>query len=455
MTALTSEQCTAWSKNLTAKVRTKFGLSRIIKIQGSLRQGSVLSGTEFAKLMDEVAGYLQKEGLGAAYGDLLIAVLLLMDDLVIMENDRIKFHRMLFIIEEVRKRYCIRFGGSKSKIMIVNGDKDDKTEEYLLGDLLLEVTSTYKYLGEVLTDKGRMDDHVTRVSTRAQNQVCNILALQKESIMNKTKFASIRKLYTSCTIPSIVYGCEAWSNLQKEEKTLEDIQYKCLRRLFKVPDSTPKPALIAEMQVLYIEQEVDKRKLLYLYKLLQWPSHRLARATLEQQQEYYKYNNTTWASEINTKLEYYNLGTYEDIVNLTKHQWKYKVKQATQNKSKMKWTEEATKLSKLKQFCQNISNITEHNVLFKLNHQDANTIFKARTRMLPLKNNFKGNYNTQSMQCPRCNTENTVDNEKHLLEECTQTSKAHGSFGTEDMFSNKEKTLQAIATTIRTTLTEP
>ena len=52
------------NSNLTARIKTKYGLTRLIKIRDSIRQGGVLSVTEYAYLIDEISKELKSKGLG-------------------------------------------------------------------------------------------------------------------------------------------------------------------------------------------------------------------------------------------------------------------------------------------------------------------------------------------------------------------------------------------------------
>ena len=52
----------------------------------------------------------------------------------------------------------------------------------------------------------------------------------------------------------------------------------------------------------------------------------------------------------------------------------------------------------------------------KLKRKQASTIFKARTRMLNVKNNYRNNY--QNNECRMC--KNATETQKHILEECPQ-----------------------------------
>ena len=42
------------SKDMSAQIRTKYGLARIIKMKNNIRQGGVLSVTEYSKMVDSM-----------------------------------------------------------------------------------------------------------------------------------------------------------------------------------------------------------------------------------------------------------------------------------------------------------------------------------------------------------------------------------------------------------------
>ena len=52
------------NENLTAKIQTKYGLTRMIQIRDSIRQGGVLSTTLYGSLMDQISKELRNNNLG-------------------------------------------------------------------------------------------------------------------------------------------------------------------------------------------------------------------------------------------------------------------------------------------------------------------------------------------------------------------------------------------------------
>ena len=77
---------------------------------------------------------------------------------------------------------------------------------------------------------------------------------------------------------------------------------------------------------------------------------------------------------------------------------------------------ETNKLRKLHHLNKYKKSIKLEKYLTKLQQSDAIVIFKLRTRMKNLKNNFHGKY--QDNNCPRCPHE--PDDEEHLFSSCSQ-----------------------------------
>ena len=118
-----------WEKNVTGKLwriikklnedltsqckSTNFGISEKFIITSSLRQGGVLSVTEFAKMMDTLNELLMSKNYGVQYGNEKIPSLLLVDDVAILSETKEEMLKMLNELELFRKK-C-KLGLSKKK----------------------------------------------------------------------------------------------------------------------------------------------------------------------------------------------------------------------------------------------------------------------------------------------------------------------------------------------------
>ena len=86
------------------------------------------------------------------------------------------------------------------------------------------------------------------------------------------------------------------------------------------------------------------------------------------------------------------------------------------------------------------------NYMKKLTRPQASIIFKARSRMLPVKNNFRNKHQTQT--CRACG--NHTETQQHVLEEC-EVLHLVGEFKvySNEIFSNNTNNLKTTATNIK------
>ena len=118
------------STTMSAQIRTKYGLTRIIKMK-NIRQGGVLSVTEYSKMVDSMCAVFEEQGVGTRYGHIIIPSLLLMDDITLMTNSQAGLQSMLRIVHHQANKYHAKFGTDKCKIM-TTGDTAER--EWLLGN---------------------------------------------------------------------------------------------------------------------------------------------------------------------------------------------------------------------------------------------------------------------------------------------------------------------------------
>ena len=218
------------------------------------------------------------------------------------------------------------------------------------------------------------------------------------------------QLYTMCLVAIILYGTEIWS--EKAIDGLEQLQYKCLKRLLKLPTSTPNMATLMEFGNLPIRTLVHRRQLGYYYKLKNSPSS-LPGKILAKQEELQVNESHTWAYQMNSLLQKYNV-TFD--ANTTKLAWKNQLRKPTRDVGESETLEKASQLSKMSRLLETKQVIRREEYLTTLPHYKATLIFKARCRMLNLKNNFrngKGN-----LLCDLCH--NDTEDDDHLLNACPE-----------------------------------
>ena len=188
------------NENLTAQCRTNHGISRKIEIKGSLRQGGVLSVTEFAKMMDNLSQELITKGYGVKYGNCTIPALLLVDDVAILADNEKDMNSMLSTLDEFRKKHRLSLGEKKSQIMIVN----KKRERVENREYEIEETDTNTYLGEIITNTNNIEKQIQDKRRKAEAMINNIANIAKDEVFRQMRINVMQEMYEKCLIPGVL-----------------------------------------------------------------------------------------------------------------------------------------------------------------------------------------------------------------------------------------------------------
>ena len=163
------------NEGLEAVIKNKHGRTRKIKINDSIRQGGVLSVILFGMIMDQISKELSKEDLGIQISgtDLKVSSLLWVDDVVLLETYEEKMKRILEVVNETSKKYHIEFGESKSKAMKIGKVRP----KFYLGDMELQYTESYKYLGYMTNTRNDLGIHLNSIKGKVEGAYQKTIAL--------------------------------------------------------------------------------------------------------------------------------------------------------------------------------------------------------------------------------------------------------------------------------------
>ena len=113
--------------NLRARIHTKHGLTREIKIRDSIRQGGVLSVIEYATLIDEIAKELKKNNIGLKTKQgAMLNTLLWMDDVCLIHHDLTTLQQMLDITNHVAKNTTSNLEQQNARLWRLDQDRKAK-----------------------------------------------------------------------------------------------------------------------------------------------------------------------------------------------------------------------------------------------------------------------------------------------------------------------------------------
>ena len=446
------------STNLVASVKTRFGLTRLIQRENGGRQGSRLTGKLFAKQMDTLSEKFisgEIDGAVTISEDLSIGCLEWVDDVLTMTQSIEKAQKILNEVDDFAKANKIQWGLDKCKMMQI-GKKANAPEEWKLGDKFIGNTTSYKYLGDVVTSDGKNSKNILSRENKVYALVRKINTTASSDIMRGIETSVILDLYHVYIIPCLLNNAESWMLSKKEEDQLDIIGIRAVKRLFSLPYTSPNASIIYSFGLLYISQVVDQIQFKYLYRLLtRDPAHWTHKTLMRHQDQ-----NVAWAKHISSKLTEYELETdWNAIKRKRPNEWKEIVKRAVLKRNGQKImdncvsvNEQGTKiLTKTKhihdKLNNNIYNAKPIAHLVSGNKQRARTIFLAQNHMLECGRNMKG---TMSENCTTCNV---IDDEQHRLAACEKRPNLETNDETqfEDIYSENIDKLNNILNEIEKT----
>jgi hypothetical protein len=396
------------NENLTARIQTDQGLTRQINIKDSIRQGGVLSVNQYALLMDEISKEIRKKNLGITVteNETKLGCLLWMDDVVLIAKDEKDMQEMLEITNTIARKYHLKFGAEKSKYMALGRRKPDGPLK--MGQMLIEPTENYKYLGITLNRAGNLKDHIRSVKSKMEGAYQTTISICENNNLRGIQLDSVWKLVQSCIEPIITYGLEALTYTKTDMKSLNSIWTNTIKRILMIPQSTPNEAIHIETGLLDLQTMVE-RNMILMYARLKDTQNDLISQVIQDE------TAGGWHEKVKNTMTKYNI-TEEDV-SLTKNARRNVIMKKITTEFKTRITESSETKSKAKQLLEHSEQWQPGKRRKYLNHltrKQASTILKARARMTQVKNNYKNSH--RDLICRMCKA--SPETQDHVLNEC-------------------------------------
>ena len=214
-------------------------------------------------------------------------------------------------------------------------------------------------------------------------------------------------------LSSLLCNSESWYNgTEAELNLIESVDLQFFRRILNVPKSTPKEMFYLEFGCIPLRHIVRKRRLMFLHYILNENPNSMIYRFLMTQMKWRKKKD--WIAQVLTDLK--ELKMDEDLEKI-KQIKKSKFKNMVDKKIKQKVFEELINKkdshSKVKDITYRIFQMQKYltSCKVKITQEEAQAIFKLRTRMTDVKCNYKGKY--ESYECEICIKEE--ESQKHIL----------------------------------------
>ena len=215
-----------------AVVRMNGMESEPFPIARGVRQGDSLSPLLFINVMDEIHKICKRRTAWTTIGKwnlrtVLIQSLLYADDIVLIADTKTKLQQALVEWEEELLRKGMQINTSKSKVLVMTREEREDVQLICNGETL-EVVTEYTYLGTVISSSGKIDAEISSRICKANQvyyQTTNSIIGHRE-VDKKTKM----HVYKSVYLPTLTYGGESWTMLDRHSSRITAAEMRFLRR---------------------------------------------------------------------------------------------------------------------------------------------------------------------------------------------------------------------------------
>ena len=152
---------------------------------------------------------------------------------------------------------------------------------------IIEKIDEYKYLEWWFSEASNIRRQIHEIKSRSGYIIREIKIMGDKTRVGRHDGRIQKMLYEKVVLPTITYNMESTTNMKnKEMEDMEMIQGKMLRKIYKVPPSTPYWGLLIELGMRPIEYIIHSKRLMLYYSIIYTKTKKLCKDIIEQQMIY-------------------------------------------------------------------------------------------------------------------------------------------------------------------------
>ena len=220
-------------------------------------------------MIDELNGTLLDIDVGIHFHDLRVPSLMFVDDIILLAETAEDLQKSLDATYQFFCKNHLRLSQSKSNIIVFNSTTKTPKQTWTFGPKVLEEVNKYKYLGHIITSTLSLKEDLQNKKNLIEGALATCMAVASDEVLHHLRLDTLLQLYNTCIVHMILYGTEVWP--ENAIDGLEQLQHKCLKRIMRLPTSTPNSATLIETGTLPIRTLVHRKKMNFYHKLKNAP----------------------------------------------------------------------------------------------------------------------------------------------------------------------------------------
>jgi len=231
-------------KNVSCCVRVNGWKTDWFSVNCGVKQGCLLSPLLFNLFINDLALTLKGLGVGVHIDDDVIPLLMYADDIVLLAESESDLQLLLDCTGAWCERNKLQINQTKSKIIhFRNPSVPISQRTFTCGNVELEITDRYRYLGLVLDEHLNYNSTAKVVAQSATRALGLVIAKSKQS--GGMEYNVFKKLYDNLVQPIITYGAAIWG--LQDYSCIKAVQHRAGRFYLGVGKYTPTDAVLGEL----------------------------------------------------------------------------------------------------------------------------------------------------------------------------------------------------------------